>query len=353
MECIPVGVQGSLFVDDFAICCKASSAIEACTKIQIVINAASRWADANGFRFSPQKTKAIRFTRKRRIEEVPTLLLNGNILPFEDEVKFLGVIFDKKLTFGAHIDNLCIRVKQSINILKVVSHYDWGADRMTLLRLYKTLCLSKMDYACQIYGSACKSNLEKLDVVHNLGLRICTGAFRTSPVASLYVDSGLPPLSIRREELSLRYTTRILTSKSNPNYKYVINPVDRAVNRPRLPKPLEVRLKDESREIGISSSQIAEFEFPKTPPWSKPSTPICTTTGGKKALPTEVMKTKFLDHSKIHKGIDMYTDGAKTNDGVGCAIVAGEMVIKKKLPSICSIFTCESYAVLLGGLEIC
>ena len=139
MEHIPTGVQGSLFVDDFAIYCSASTAIEACRNIQIAINAAKEWADARGFRFSVQKTKAIRFTRKRKIEVVPTLFLKDSILPYEEEVKFLGVIFDKKLTFAPHINDLANRVKSSLNILKVVSHFDWGADRKTLLKLYTTL----------------------------------------------------------------------------------------------------------------------------------------------------------------------------------------------------------------------
>ena len=185
MEHIPAGVQGSLFVDDFAVYCSGSNAFEAGRKVQAAIDAASNWAESKGFRFSPQKTKAIRFTRTRKREEIPTLFLKDSILPYEDEVKFLGVIFDKKLTFSPHITDLSFRVKQSLNILKVVSHFDWGADRTTLLRLYTSLCLSKLDYACQIYGSACKTALEKLDVVHNMGLRICTGAYRTSPVASI------------------------------------------------------------------------------------------------------------------------------------------------------------------------
>ena len=162
MEHIPAGVQGSLFVDDFAVYCSGSNAFEAGRKVQAAIDAASDWAESKGFRFSPQKTKAIRFTRTRKREEIPTLFLKDSILPYEDEVKFLGVIFDKKLTFSPHITDLSFRVKQSLNILKVVSHFDWGADRTTLLRLYTSLCLSKLDYACQIYGFACKTALEKL-----------------------------------------------------------------------------------------------------------------------------------------------------------------------------------------------
>ena len=348
MESIPAGIQGSLFVDDFAIYCSASTALEACRKIQVAINAATKWADRNGFRFSPQKTKAVRFTRKRKAEEVPTLFLKDIILPYEDQVKFLGVIFDKKLTFGPHINDLATRVKKTLNILKVISHFDWGADRKTLLRLYKSLCLSKLDYACQIYGSSCKTNLAKLDVVHNLGIRICTGAFRTSPVQSLYVDSGIPPLSIRRQELSLRFLTKSLTSTSNPNCKFVKRPINNSRNKPHIPKPLEVRYEEDLRNLGILTTPVGEFSFPKTPPWCKTNIKICTTLGGKKKEPGDIIKAKFLDHASTHRGKRIFTDGSKTSDGVGCAVVAGEDIIRKKLPSPCSIFTAETYAVLLS-----
>ena len=149
----------------------------------------NRWAKSRGFKFSSQKTKAIRFTRTRRPEEIPALFLEYSNLPYEDNVKYLGIVLDKNLTFGHHITEIANDVRHRLNILKVVSHFNWGADRTTLLRLYTVLCLSKIDYGCQIYSSSSRTNLEKLDVVHNMGLRImCTGAHKTSPVDSLYVQ---------------------------------------------------------------------------------------------------------------------------------------------------------------------
>ena len=54
----------------------------------------------------PEKTKAIQFCRLRRVEETPTLFLNDSILSYEDSVKYLGITFDRKLTFGLHINEL-------------------------------------------------------------------------------------------------------------------------------------------------------------------------------------------------------------------------------------------------------
>ena len=74
---------------------------------------------------------------------------------------------------------------KALNLLKVLSHTSWGADGTTLLKLYRSLVRSKLDYGCIIYGSARKSYLQMLDPIHNQGLRLALGAFTTSPVASL------------------------------------------------------------------------------------------------------------------------------------------------------------------------
>ena len=157
LESVPVGVLGQAFADDFLIMCSRSTATEASRKIQAAINTASRWADNRGFRFSAEKTKAIRFTRTRREEEVPTLTLKGSILIYEEQIEYLGMIFDKKLTFSPHINDLIVNVKQRCNILKIVSNLNFGADRTTLLRIFQALCLSKIDYGSQVYGAACKT----------------------------------------------------------------------------------------------------------------------------------------------------------------------------------------------------
>ena len=45
--------------------------------------------------------------------------------------------------------------------------------------------------------------------IHNQGLRLALGAFRTSPVASLYVEADEPSLYSRREKLSLQDALRL------------------------------------------------------------------------------------------------------------------------------------------------
>ena len=103
------------------------------------------------------------------------------------KLKFLGLLFDSKLSFIPHITSLKSRCTKSLDLIKVLSNTTWGADRKVLLRLYRALIRSKLN-CCIVYGSARPSYIKRLDTVHNQGLRLCLGAFRTSPVQSLYVE---------------------------------------------------------------------------------------------------------------------------------------------------------------------
>ena len=103
---------------------------------------------------------------------------------------------------------------KSIKSFKSAFPYFLGADRTTLLKLYRVLVRSKLDYGCIIYGSARKSYLQMLDPIHNQGLRLALGAFRTSPVASLYVEADEPSLYSQREKLSLQYAIRLAANPS-------------------------------------------------------------------------------------------------------------------------------------------
>ena len=48
-----------------------------------------------------------------------------------DQYKFLGVIFDRKLSFIPHINYFIAKCHKGLQLLSVVAHTDWGADEST------------------------------------------------------------------------------------------------------------------------------------------------------------------------------------------------------------------------------
>ena len=125
------------------------------------------------------------------------------------DTKFLGLIFDKKLSFIPHLKALKTKCLKALDIIKVVANQEWGADKSVLLKFYRSLVRSKLDCGCIVYGSARPSYIKMLDTIHHQGIRLALGAFRTSPVESLYVEAGELPLEHRRFKLSLQYVTKL------------------------------------------------------------------------------------------------------------------------------------------------
>ncbi len=66
-------------------------------------------------------------------------------------------------------------------------------------------CSEVIDYGCIAYRDAARTTLTKLEVIQTQALRICSGAFRTSPAVALQVEMGEMPLHLRREQLAANY----------------------------------------------------------------------------------------------------------------------------------------------------
>jgi len=164
------------------------------------------------------------FCRLRKLHQDPVLTLNGSIIPVVEETKYLGIMFDRKLSFLPHIRYLKDKCTKALNLLRVVAHKTWGADQQTLIHLYRSLIRPKLGYGCVVYGSARGSYLRMLDPIQNHALRLCLGAYRTSPSSNLSVLANEPPLYIRRKRLSMQYCLQLSSTAQNPAYNGVQNP---------------------------------------------------------------------------------------------------------------------------------
>ena len=71
-------------------------------------------------------------------------------IPVVSQTKFLGVIFDNKLNFKAHIDYIHQRCEKAMNLLKVVAKMDWLEDRSVLMRFYHSFVHSRLEYGCAV-----------------------------------------------------------------------------------------------------------------------------------------------------------------------------------------------------------
>ena len=158
---------------------------------QQCIHKSIHWANTNGFK---NKTRCVHFCQLRKMHNNPLIKLEHTDIPVVDEYKFLDIMFDRKLSFLPHIKYLKTKTTRAQQLLQVVAHTKWGADRQMLLKSYRAVVCSQLDYGSFIYRSTRKSYVKMLDPIHHEGLRLVLGAFKTSPVDSLYTEA---PLQLR------------------------------------------------------------------------------------------------------------------------------------------------------------
>ena len=295
------------------------------------------------------------FCRIRGVHPDPDLFLNGQRISCVEEAKFLGLIFDCKLTWEPQIRNLKVKCMKAVDILKVLSCTKWGADRKHLLQLHRSLVISKLSYGSEIFSSASKSRLDSLNSVHNAGVRISTGAFRSSPISSLLVDAGEIPLEFIRQSNMIRYWIRLQRLPDCLTFKVVFrNDFSCFYNKPSYPKPYGLRIKEILEDLQVPTGKILPAKLSVFPPWKLPSIEYCNCiVDSKKDQLNSVLKQKFLAHLNSHRNnVFIFTDGSKSDAGVGFEVAFPNFNLSGSLPSSASVFTSELYSILRALKQI-
>ncbi|GFV69352.1 probable RNA-directed DNA polymerase from transposon X-element [Trichonephila clavipes] len=118
--------RASLYVDDLQISCEGSDMRMIERQLQTAVNNILKWCDTNGHSISASKSCCVHFCRKRGIHPDPEIRIRDIQIPVVPDVRFLGVIFDRRLTFLPHILHLRKKCEKSLNLLKVLSNTSWG-----------------------------------------------------------------------------------------------------------------------------------------------------------------------------------------------------------------------------------
>ncbi|GFW62632.1 putative RNA-directed DNA polymerase from transposon X-element [Trichonephila clavipes] len=207
--------------------------------------------------------------------------------------------YDMSWRFHRHLKDLKIRSANALNILKVLANTHWGADRTSLLRLYRALIRSKLDYESVVYNFACKSLLKILDPVHHQALRLCLGAFRTSPV-DLY--------DFNSHRSSLTYS-----------------------------QPFHFRIRDLINDLNLNIGRIALCKISEVPPWKViyPKVDFTLSYYSKACTPESTYSTLYLEHRELFSDYEpIFTDGSKSESHVGSAVVSLSTVPSGGSPSL-------------------
>lgn len=189
------GVTLVQYADDFAIIIEGDNRDEVAARGESFLRKFKNKAEELNLTINPQKTKTMLFINSPRELDIH---IGDTKLENVKTYRYLGLTLDRSLRYGAHIKDLVRRLTERQNMIKVISGMKFGGHPQTLGMIYNALFKSCLDYGSTIFGSACKTNLGKIDVLNNQCLRKVTGCTKTTPINSLHAVAGQIPPEFRR-----------------------------------------------------------------------------------------------------------------------------------------------------------
>ena len=139
------------------------------------------------------------------------LKLYNEIIPYNPNPLFLGIIFDECLCFNKHYEYLQERSLKRLNIIKIFSHKSWHLSHKTLCNIFKALIGSIFNYSFFTLANVSENSKNKLQRVQNRAIRCIFKMEWNCLNSELYKQSGILPINQRFIQLGCRYLTRALT----------------------------------------------------------------------------------------------------------------------------------------------
>ena len=298
------------FADDAALIITGKNPAILQARMQAAIDKAVSWGRTRTLSFSPAKTQSILFTWKRKYTPPRPLTMNGTEIPYSDEVKYLGIWLDSKLTYSSHIKRKIRAAKGHLLNLQNAMGRLWGTTPKMTRWLYTSVVRPALTYGAVVWAKGTRSqNFEKqLTRVNRLAL-VTMGHFRRgTPTAGLEVIMNIWPLPLYIQYAAVSGYNRIYNlCKSQPDqlpstwcYEVVQSPVaGLRVNRQthHLDYCRDL-LETVGHRVSTSDRLSNHFQWKK---WY------------------EVDKSSFQwGNPGDQNGIHVYTDGSRLHDSTGC-----------------------------------
>lgn len=217
------------YADDTLISASHRDPEIASSRIQNHLNMINLWANRWKIKINENKSNHVTFTLRN--SDCPPVMLNNKVLPTANEVKYLGLTFDKRLTWGPHLKLKRKQVNSRLHLLRPLLKSKLSLTNK--VSIYKVIIRPVWLYGIQIWGSSKPSNTRTLQAFQSICLRLITSSPWYVTNKNLHKDLKLPTLN----ELAKSHYTKFF-SKLHTHYNPLIQKLSSATHVPKRLKRL-------------------------------------------------------------------------------------------------------------------
>ena len=177
----------TLFADDTTLCLKGGSYENLVQNFNNELGIFSSWCNTNRLTINLDKT-AYMFISNRNILVQRDISLNNVPINCVSNCKFLGVIFDNRLSFCNHIDLVCSKVSKSIGIFYKLKDY---LPLQSMISLYYSIIYPYFHYGILVWGGTFETHINRLVILQKRALRIINNTEFRSHTNELFYSNKI------------------------------------------------------------------------------------------------------------------------------------------------------------------
>ena len=99
--------------------------------------------------------------------------------------------------------------------LSRLENMERGLIQSALRQLYQSCITIVADFGAEVWWNQQKTQSLPFQRIQNQAMRKIDGAFKTTPIAALAAELGLPPADLQLDRIQRAYATRLLTLPQN------------------------------------------------------------------------------------------------------------------------------------------
>ena len=142
------------------------------TNLNVELEKVSQWLYANKLSLNIEKTSFVVFhSPQRRIAHKLNLSISNKSVKSDNQVKYLGVIFDSNLNRKPYLHELSKKVSRGIGVLPKFRYY---VNRNILHQLHYSIIYPFLTYGLSIWGNSYSTTLKPLITLPKRAIRTTT-----------------------------------------------------------------------------------------------------------------------------------------------------------------------------------